>query len=271
LNEDLSSQKEKVSELQKEVEKTRKEGQELQRVKMMAFKENIEAEHKKDTETLENKYKDKINELRERNVQQLKKALNDQKEELESKASNISTAVKASEGQLEKTQALLNQRKAEIEKLTLQLDEEHTKVEQKESQVIQVQKSLDNLQKQLEEEKSRSQSKIASAEADKDHLEKDLTQLKDELNQLKAQISHVKQKAKIKKEHVRKKHVEEITAKLAELEDIKRVLDTTKTQMKSQIDKTSDTLEEERQNSNKKLVNKKNLSLLKKKNYKEEF
>jgi len=41
LNEYLSSQKEKVSELQKEVEKTRKEGQELQRVKMMVFKENI--------------------------------------------------------------------------------------------------------------------------------------------------------------------------------------------------------------------------------------
>jgi len=62
---------------------------------------------------LQNKYKDKINELRERNVQQLKKELNDQ-----------------TEGQLEKTQALLNQRKAEIEKLTIQLDED-TKVEQK--------------------------------------------------------------------------------------------------------------------------------------------
>jgi len=73
--------------------------------------------------------------------------------------------------------------------------------------------------------------------------------IKDELNQTKCQVSYVKQKSKIKKEQARKKHLEEISTKQDELEDVKRVLESTTAQMKSQIDKANDALEEERQNS----------------------
>jgi len=67
---------------------------------MITFQQNLEAEHKKEIESLENKHKDKINELRERHNVTLKKALKDQKDELESQTMNISSAAKSTEGQL---------------------------------------------------------------------------------------------------------------------------------------------------------------------------
>jgi len=137
----------------------------------------------------------------------------------------------------------LNTRRLELlenkhKEKTIKLQERHTKKlkkslndlkEELESKAsssavknTEVQKNLDNLQKQLEEEKTRSQTRIATAEADKEQLEKDVLLIKDELNQTKSQVSYVKQKSKIKKEQARKKHLEEISTKQAELEDVKK-------------------------------------------------
>jgi len=114
-----------------------------------------------------------MNELRERHTQSLKKALKDQKDEHDSQAAAPnSSPVKNlnSEAQLEKTQQLLNQRKAEADKANQLLEEERIKGEKNDTLLLQAQKQCEVYQKLIEDERTKSQLKNSNLESDKEKI-----------------------------------------------------------------------------------------------------
>lgn len=250
LNEELQKSRTANLSLQSEIDRLKIEQLEVQRIKLASIQANLETQHKQEIDELEKSWQAKMAETRTKHQQAIAKSVKEAKEEHEAQNAARKQAGEAAgavlEEKLVKQVSLLNERKAQIDKLSQTIEELNADISQKDKSINDLNKSVETTKRQLEEERTRALSKSELIETERQRLDNQLADLRNELQNTKQEFSHMKQKQKLKKAHLKESHKSELSRIQAELAELKRATTSEKDRLTVRCNELSSNLEKER-------------------------
>jgi hypothetical protein len=244
------------------------------RVELITMQRNLEDKHKRETDDLLKQNEDRINKLKSQNKEEVKKALDMQKQELDSlheekmkvTLENLKTSkssgefhqleislAKEAEARNQKVMQSLKEKESELVTLSKKLDEEKQKSESLQKQLSDLSSKQTASSKLIEDEKKKLQEKIWTFEFELKEATSQVKKITSEKHSVVEEMERKKQKRKWKKEETAKRQREEKSKLENELIELKTLLQSEKNKLSAQITDLTSAVEEEKKTANKRV------------------